>query len=123
MQIRGVRRLLIDLMCQVASANHPHEFVGVIIEKEGIIEELNLLPGTITGETSARLLYDMMPLDPHVAGSAHSHPSGGIRPSEADLNFFPRIGRYHFIIGYPYGRDDWRCFHTDGSEVAIEVIP
>ena len=39
MQIVGVRRLLIDLMCQVAIANHPNEFVGVLIEKDGIIED------------------------------------------------------------------------------------
>ena len=110
-------------MCQVARANHPNEFVGVLIEREGVIEELNLLPGTISGERSASLHFEMMPLDLHVAGSAHSHPSGAIRPSEADLNFFPGIGRYHFIIGYPYEKDDWRCFRTDGTPVAMEVVP
>jgi proteasome lid subunit RPN8/RPN11 len=122
MNIRGVRRELIDLMCQIASESHPNEFVGVLIEQDGIIGELNLLPGTTSGETSANLLYDMMPLDPHVAGSAHSHPSGAIRPSDADLRFFPRVGRFHFIIGFPYSYDDWHCFQADGTPVSMEVI-
>jgi proteasome lid subunit RPN8/RPN11 len=122
MSIRGVRQDLIDLMCQIASESHPNEFVGVLIEQDGIIGELNLLPGTTSGESSANLLYDMMPLDPRVAGSAHSHPGGAILPSDADLRFFPRIGRYHFIIGYPYGEKDWRCFHADGTPATLEVI-
>ncbi|MEI6292144.1 MAG: Mov34/MPN/PAD-1 family protein [Methanomicrobiales archaeon] len=123
MKIRGVRLELLDLMCQVANANHPNEFVGVVLEEDGIISELNLLPGTTSGEGHANLHYDMMPLDPHVAGSAHSHPNGALQPSDADLRFFPSIGRYHFIIGSPYTRSDWRCYHADGTPATIEVIP
>lgn len=122
MKIRGIRLELLDLMCEVANANHPNEFVGVVLEEDGIISELNLLPGTTSGEGHANLHYDMMPLDPHVAGSAHSHPNGTLHPSDADLRFFPSIGRYHFIIGSPYTMSDWRCYHADGTPATIEVI-
>jgi len=64
----------------------------------------------------------MMPLDTHVAGSAHSHPNGVLSPSQADLSFFPRTGRYHLIVGYPYSRDSWRCFRTDGRPGGLEVV-
>jgi len=86
------------------------------------MDEVNLLPGTVGGEDSATLLYDMMPLDTHLAGSAHSHPNGVLRPSDADVSFFPRTGRYHLIIGYPYQKNDWQCFTADGNPCELEVI-
>ena len=122
MKILGIRQDLLSLLLQMGRENHPNEFAGVIRESNGIMEELNLLPGTIGREDSASLFYDMMPLDTHVAGSAHSHPNGVIIPSNADLSFFPRTGRYHLIIGYPYRKNDWRCFTADGEPCNLEVI-
>jgi len=122
MQIRGIRDDLLDLLLRLGSESHPDEFVAVLKEEDGVISELNLLPGTVSNEYSAHLLFDMMPLDTHVAGSAHSHPNGGLQPSNADLRFFPRIGRYHVIVGYPYTRSNWRCYRADGSPEQLEVI-
>ncbi|HUU75420.1 MAG TPA: Mov34/MPN/PAD-1 family protein [Methanoregulaceae archaeon] len=122
MKIRGISRDLLDLLLNVGSDRHPCEFAGILREKDGVIEELNLLPGTVSREDSASLILDMMPLDTHVAGSAHSHPNGALRPSDADLRFFPRVGRYHFIIGYPYTEGSWRCFRANGNPEEIEVI-
>jgi len=122
MKIRGIRQDLLSLLLEMGRENHPNEFAGVIRERDGVMDELNLLPGTIGGGDSASILYDMMPLDTHVAGSAHSHPNGVIRPSDADLTFFPRTGRYHLIIGYPYRKNDWRCFTADGNPCDLEVL-
>jgi len=123
MNIRGIRQDLLSLLLQMGRENHPNEFAGIIREQDGIMEELNLLPGTIGREDSASVFYDMMPLDTHVAGSAHSHPNGVILPSDADLSFFPRTGRYHLIIGYPYRKNNWRCFTASGEPHDLEVIP
>lgn len=123
MNIRGIRQDLLSLLLQMGRENHPNEFAGIIREQDGIMEELNLLPGTIGREDSASVFYDMMPLDTHVAGSAHSHPNGVILPSDADLSFFPRTGRYHLIIGYPYRKNNWRCFTADGTPHDLAVIP
>lgn len=123
MNIRGIRQDLLSLLLQMGRENHPNEFAGIIREQDGIMEELNLLPGTIGREDSASVFYDMMPLDTHVAGSAHSHPNGVILPSDADLSFFPRTGRYHLIIGYPYRKNNWRCFTADGEPHDLAVIP
>lgn len=122
MNIRGIRLDLLTLLLEMGRENHPNEFVALIREQDGIMEEVNLLPGTVAGEDSASLFYDMMPLDTHVAGSAHSHPNGVLRPSNADINFFPRTGRFHLIIGYPYGKRDWQCFTADGEPCNLEVI-
>ncbi len=123
MNIRGIRQELLNLLLELGRESHPREFVALLKERDGIIEELNILPGTITGTESASVFFDMMPLDTHLAGSAHSHPSGPIRPSDADINFFPRSGRFHFIIGHPYGTGDWCCFTADGEPCRMEVLP
>jgi len=123
MNIRGIRQDLLNLLLELGRESHPNEFVALLKEKDGIIEEMNMLPGTITGSNSASVIFDMMPLDTHLAGSAHSHPSGAIRPSDADIRFFPRSGRYHLIIGYPYTIVDWRCFTADGKPYKMEVLP
>jgi proteasome lid subunit RPN8/RPN11 len=122
MTIRGISRALLDLLLELGRESHPREFAGVLREEGGVISEFTLLPGTVTGSGSATLFLDMMPLDTHVAGSVHSHPNGVLSPSQADLSFFPRTGRYHLIVGYPYSRDNWRCFRADGSPTGLEVV-
>jgi proteasome lid subunit RPN8/RPN11 len=122
MKIQGIKRDIISLLLRMGQDSHPNEFVALLLERDGVIDEVNLLPGTVVREDSASLIYDMMPLDTHVAGSAHSHPSGPIRPSDADLRFFPRTGKYHLIIGYPYRKTDWQCFTADGEPHELEVI-
>ncbi len=123
MNIRGIRDDLLHALLTLGQQWHPREFAAVLREEDGVIGELDLLPGTVGGEGHATMHLDMMPLDTHVAGSAHSHPNGLLRPSSADLRFFPRAGRYHVIVGYPYSRQDWRCFRTNGEVYNLEVIP
>ena len=122
MTICGIRQDLISLLLQMGRDAHPNEFVALLMERDGVIDEVNLLPGTFSGEDSASLLYDMMPLSTHIAGSCHSHPNGVLQPSGADIRFFPRTGRFHVIIGYPYTEQDWRCFSSDGQHYRMGVV-
>ena len=122
MNVRGIKNELLLLLLELGRGSHPNEFVALLREKNGVIEELDMVPGTITGEDSASVFFDMMPLDTHLAGSAHSHPNGVLRPSDADMQFFPRAGRFHLIIGYPYRGSDWQCYTADGVPCTIEVI-
>ena len=122
MNIRGIKQDILSLLLELGRNSHPNEFVALLRERDGLIDEVNMLPGTVTGSGSASLHYDMMPLDTHLAGSAHSHPSGVLHPSSADVNFFPRNGKYHMIVGYPYGKTDWRCFTADGKPFDMVVI-
>ncbi len=110
------------MLFELGREHHPNEFVAVLREEGGIIRDLDLVPGTIVGEESASFFVDMLPLDIHQAGSAHSHPNGVLSPSSADLRFFPGVGRYHIIVGYPYGERDWRCYRADGSPTSLEVV-
>ncbi len=122
MRIRGIRKDLLLLLLQIGKEQHPQEYAGLLLENEGIIEELNLLPGTTSTSVSASLHLDMMPLDTHLAGSVHSHPNGVLIPSDADLSFFPRAGRYHLIVGFPYSEGNWACFRASGTPVELEVV-
>jgi proteasome lid subunit RPN8/RPN11 len=122
MTVRGIRKELLDLLFQIGRDAHPNEFVAILKETDSIIDEVNLLPGTVAGERSASLLFDMMPLSTHIAGSCHSHPNGDLRPSDADVRFFSRSGCCHIIIGYPYTQRDWRCFLSDGAPYRMEVV-
>jgi proteasome lid subunit RPN8/RPN11 len=122
MTIHGIRRDTLDLLFQMGRDAHPNEFIALLTERDGLIDEVNLLPGTVSGEDSASLLFDMMPLSTHIAGSCHSHPNGVLRPSGADVRLFPRTGRFHIIIGYPYSQGNWRCFTADGQPFRMEVV-
>ena len=125
MKIRGIARdllrALLDSAREVDEGAGGREFVAVLRENDGVIREFLFLPFTST-PGSASLRYDLMPLDPHVAGSVHSHPTGALRPSEADLRFFPAPGRYPIIIGAPFSETSWRCFTSDGRPYDLEVV-
>ncbi len=110
------------MLLELGREHHPNEFVAVLREQDGIIRNLDLVPGTIVGEDSASFFIGMLPLDIHQAGSAHSHPNGVLSPSPADLRFFPTVGRYHIIVGHPYGEQDWRSYRADGRPAHLEVI-
>ena len=123
MTIHGIKKELLTLLLELGKNSHPREFAALLTEEDGIITELNILPGTISGDSFASVFFDMMPLGTHMAGSAHSHPNGVLKPSSADLNFFPRAGRYNLIIGAPYRENDWKCFTAGGEPCDLPVIP
>jgi len=117
-----IRRELLDTLFALGKSQHPNEFLAILKFKNGVIDELDLAPGTISGRSSASFDTFMMPLDTNTAGSAHSHPSGAVRPSEADLRFFPKTGKYHIIVGAPYNDDTWKAFMANGEQISIEVV-
>ncbi|MCP1662188.1 MAG: proteasome protein [Methanocalculus sp. MSAO_Arc1] len=122
MKIRAISRDTLHTLLEMAKSQHPLEFVALLESEDGVLSGINLLPGTRLDERSASVLTDMIPLGMSFSGSAHSHPNGVIRPSEADIGFFPRFGNCHLIIGYPYGADDWQAYSANGTERSLEVI-
>jgi proteasome lid subunit RPN8/RPN11 len=53
MNIRGIKQNLLKLLLELGRDSHPNEFVALLRENNGIIDEVNMVPGTITGENSA----------------------------------------------------------------------
>lgn len=82
------RRALMSALASARSA-YPNEFGGVLrADPPGVIGELLLLPGTTAGRRHANFHLYMLPADLTVVGTVHSHPSGALHPSDADLRLF-----------------------------------
>jgi hypothetical protein len=87
-----------------------------------VISELLLLPGTTAGRRHANFQLWMLHADLSVAGTVHSHPSGALHPSDADLRLFRSWGRRHLILGAPYGQGAWRAYDGNGRETTLRVV-
>ncbi len=105
-----------------AKDSHPNEFAAGMREIDGIISELILVPGTISGSQSAILQLHNLPIDYSIVGVVHSHPTPNFSPSEEDIEMFGRYGRIHVIAAYPYDLDSWQAYDQTGNVVELEVF-
>jgi proteasome lid subunit RPN8/RPN11 len=106
-----------------ARSSYPNEFGGVLrAEPPGVIGELLLLPGTTSGRRHANFQLYMLPADLTVVGTVHSHPSGALHPSDADLQLFRNWGQRHLILGAPFGPGSWRAYDGNGRETSLQVV-
>lgn len=123
-KVWGINRETLNLILEVSKENYPKEFIATLISKKGIIEEINLLPGTLSGNSMAIIRTYMQPPDItlSVVGIVHSHPSKDYRPSGADLQFFSRFGNTHIIVGKPYDKNSWQAYDAFGKPIELEVV-
>ncbi|MGA8664657.1 MAG: Mov34/MPN/PAD-1 family protein [Thermoplasmata archaeon] len=116
------RRALMSALASARSA-YPNEFGGVLrADPPGVIGELLLLPGTTAGRRHANFHLYMLPADLTVVGTVHSHPSGALHPSDADLRLFRSWGRRHLILGSPFESWSWRAYDGNGAETHLRVV-
>jgi len=120
--IHSIRKRTLKMILEASKSSYPEEFGALLRAKKGVITELILLPGTVTGERSALFKLHMLPIDSSVVGSVHSHPSGACFPSGADLDLFRRFGWIHIIACSPYDRSSWRAFDGLGETRELKVI-
>jgi proteasome lid subunit RPN8/RPN11 len=123
-RVWGIRKEVLELILEVSRESYPKEFAATLIAKKGIIEEINLLPGTISGGSMAILHTYMQPPDItlSVVGIVHSHPSGNFWPSGADTFFFSKYGHTHIIVGKPYNTGSWQAYDSNGNPVKLKVV-
>ena len=120
--MKAISRKALEMMMAAAKDTHPREFACVLRAEDGVITEILLVPGTLSGENNAILRLHMLPIDLSVVGSAHSHPTPNAIPSNADLALFSRFGPVHIILGYPYTMDSWRAFNRNGETIELHVV-
>jgi len=119
----AITRRALDSALASARSAYPNEFGGVLrADPPGVISELLLLPGTTAGRRHANFQLWMLHADLSVAGTVHSHPSGALHPSEADLRLFRSWGRRHLILGAPFGPGAWRAYDGNGRETTMRVV-
>lgn len=119
----SITRRCLDGALACARSAYPNEFGGILrADPPGVISELLLLPGTTAGKRHANFQLYMMPIDFGVSGTVHSHPSGALFPSEADVRLFRHWGRRHLILGHPFTQGQWRAYDGNGEEIRLDVI-
>jgi len=99
-----VERAVVDSILSYAQMFHPRESIlllkGKIDKKKIVINDVQIPPLATHGNAFSSFPLHTLPIDFSVIGVAHSHPSGALRPSIADLNKF--YGRIMLITAYPY---------------------
>lgn len=120
--IRGIAKRTLQMIIESSKDAHPNEFAAGMREVDGIISELILVPGTVSGPTSAIMKLHSLPIDYSIIGVVHSHPGPSSKPSQEDINMFGRYGRIHIIIAYPYDMNSWQAYDWSGDEVELEVV-
>lgn len=133
-QLAGIAAEALTFAREAAEDTHPNEFMGLLrVERATrldrtdlapdalVITDVIIVPATKSSPVEARLRSDLVPNDGRTVGSIHSHPSGVLRPSAADLSSFGR-GFVHIILGAPYGQDDWQAFDRDGDAMDLPVL-
>ena len=122
-KIRGIRRETLKMIMGASRDSYPNEFAAALrANRRGVITELILIPGTISGNRKALMQLYNLPIDYSIVGSVHSHPSGSYRPSEADLKFFASFGYVHIIVGSPFTMDTYGVYDRSGREINLEVM-
>ena len=122
--VRGIHRDLLEIVADAAKESHPREFLATLVVEDGIISELNLIPGTIQGDRHAIMPQYMRPVDINFStvGTVHTHPGPSNRPSDADRLFFSKYGRIHVIMCMPYDMHSWRAYSGYGEAIELPVV-
>lgn len=112
----------IDGLNESARSCYPKEFLCMVRQEDGIVNEMVMLPGTVFGDQHSFLNDWMSPIDYTLAGTAHSHPGYSNQASDQDLSLFSNMGGVHFITCQPYDRSSWRAYNSKGQILNLEVI-
>ena len=104
---------------------HPREGILLLkgkVEKERIaVDEVEIPPLAVHGSGFSNFPLHMLPIDFSTVGTAHSHPSGFLRPSVGDLNNY--YGRIMIIVAYPYSSErDMGIFNNKGDSLRYELV-
>jgi proteasome lid subunit RPN8/RPN11 len=120
-KIKGIARDALKFVLEVSASAHPNEFAGMLYETDQIITDVDV-PITQSSNVNAVMDLFMLPVNIHIVGSVHSHPSGELQPSDADIQMFMQNGDYHIIVGYPYEITSWACYDRIGNVRKLDVL-
>ncbi|WP_175059164.1 Mov34/MPN/PAD-1 family protein [Thermococcus sp. 2319x1] len=117
-----IRKELLEYLLQLARDFYPNEFGGFLREKDGVFEEVLIIPKGYFGKSSVYFDTWLLPHDENIKGTVHSHPVPSSRPSQADVSFFSKFGGVHIIIAYPFKEESVKAYNSEGKEIEIVII-
>ncbi len=120
-----IDRSVIDSILTYAKIQYPREgilvFRGSMDRNEIHINEVVVPPQAVHGHGFSGFPLHMLPMDFSLMGTAHSHPSGVLRPSVAGLNHF--YGRILVITAYPYDSEKQiAVYDREGNAIKYEIV-
>jgi proteasome lid subunit RPN8/RPN11 len=120
----SIDKEVLDAILEGARRLYPRETILLLRGKKGKnrieINDLLVPPLANYGRGFASLPFHMLPMDFSVLGTAHSHPSGNLMPSHADLNHF--FGLVLMITAFPF-RDEQNVavYNRSGEKLAFQI--
>jgi len=119
-----ISRSVVESIISYARASYPKEGILLLkgrVKKDKIeVDEVEVPPLAVHGRSFSNFPLHMLPIDFSTVGTAHSHPSGALRPSVGDLNNF--YSRVMVITAYPYSSEEHiAVFDKDGKTVRYEI--
>lgn len=118
----AIRRETLEMILEASRDTYPREFGAILRAEEGVVSEILLIPGTVSGDSHAIFHLNMLPIDFSVVGTVHSHPSPYPIPSAEDMEFFQKVGHVHIICAHPYDEGSWRAWDRQGRHYPLEVV-
>ncbi|TLZ75469.1 MAG: hypothetical protein E6K14_00830 [Methanobacteriota archaeon] len=122
-RVEAITRKTLRMILEASRDIYPREFGAILRAEEGVITELLLIPGTVSGNRHAIFQIHMIPTDFAVVGTVHSHPSGVYEPSDEDRALFNKFGGIHIITGYPFSETTWAAWTNKGARIGLKVLP
>jgi proteasome lid subunit RPN8/RPN11 len=119
----AIRRKCLRMILEASREIYPREFGALLRAEEGVITELILLPGTVSGRSHAIFQFSMLPADFSIVGTVHSHPSGVYEPSDEDRRLFSKFSGLHLITGSPFNERTWAAWTNKGERIELTVVP
>ncbi len=120
----SISQELLQTVFEGAKSVYPRETILLLRgeKKKDLIAvtELVVPPLANYGRGFANIRLHMLPMDFSIVGTAHSHPSGNITPSNTDLNHF--FGPVLMIVGFPFTNEkNVGVYNRNGERLLLQV--
>jgi proteasome lid subunit RPN8/RPN11 len=120
----SIDKELLDAILEGARRLYPKETILLLRgkkQKNSIeISDLLVPPLANYGRGFSSLPLYMLPMDFSIVGTAHSHPSGSLMPSHADLNH--SFGVVLMIAGFPFRNEqNVAVYNRSGEKMTLHV--
>jgi proteasome lid subunit RPN8/RPN11 len=116
-----IKKSVILNACESARNYFPNEFFCFLggNPKKNVIDEIIFFPSDST-PVSASINPYIIPFDPSILGTLHSHPTGEANPSDADKDFFRKYG-VNIILAWPYTIETMKVYNDKGQRIKVTI--
>ncbi|HEY7589339.1 MAG TPA: Mov34/MPN/PAD-1 family protein [Thermoplasmata archaeon] len=121
-KVEAIARKTLRMILEASRDIYPREFGAFLRAEEGVITELVMIPGTVSGRRHAIFQTYMLPSGYSIVGTVHSHPSGVYEPSDEDRSLFSNFGGVHIIVGHPYTESTWAAWTSRGERYELKIV-